>query len=188
MSANRQSAKVPDVMSAEEIAALKSAGYGVGDAGDFLGLSHEERELVNLNAAVTRTLCAARKRAGITQAELAKRIGSSQSRVAMIENGANGITLDLVFKALFAVGGTMPDVVRELSELKKREAELRHRLDAADRILKAGGKKKPVAVPIRSMVAPRPKPAVIVPYPKVKERKKEQHLPIRPLVAPKRNP
>jgi transcriptional regulator with XRE-family HTH domain len=46
----------------------------------------------------------------LSQQELAKRIGSSQSRVAKIESAAEGVSLDLSFRGLFAVGGKLTDV------------------------------------------------------------------------------
>ena len=48
----------------------------------------------------------------MTQNELAKRIKSSQSRVAKMEAAAADVTLDQFFKGFFAVGGNVVDVFR----------------------------------------------------------------------------
>jgi DNA-binding XRE family transcriptional regulator len=95
--------------------ALKAAGYRVGDVGDFLGLSAEERELVELRAAVSAAVRERRAERNLTQAELAGRLGSSQSRVAKIEAGSGDVSLDLMFRSLFAVGGRAADVLKKHS-------------------------------------------------------------------------
>jgi predicted XRE-type DNA-binding protein len=92
--------------------ALKAAGYRVGDVRDFLGLSEEERELVELRAAVSAAVRDGRAKRNLTQAELAELLQSSQSRVAKIEAGSSDVSLDLMFRSLFAVGGRVADVVR----------------------------------------------------------------------------
>jgi len=67
---------------------LREAGFAIGDYGDFLGLTAEEREYIELRAALVRALRERRKKdLRISQAAFAKRIGSSQSRVAKIEAG-----------------------------------------------------------------------------------------------------
>lgn len=90
---------------------LESAGFRVGDAEDFLGLSDAERRLVDLRLAVSRAVRELRQKAGVTQHQLAKALQSSQSRVAKIEAGASDVSLDLSFGALFAAGGGVSDLV-----------------------------------------------------------------------------
>ena len=53
--------------------ALEAAGYRVGDVSDFLGLSEEERELVELRAAVSAAVRDGRTKRNLTQAKLAER-------------------------------------------------------------------------------------------------------------------
>jgi predicted XRE-type DNA-binding protein len=92
--------------------ALEAAGYRVGDMSDFLGLSEEERELVELRAAVSAAVHERRKKRNLSQARLAELLHSSQSRVAKIEAGSTDVSLDLMFRSLFAVGGRVTDVLR----------------------------------------------------------------------------
>ena len=87
----------------------------MGDVGDFLGLSAEERALVELRAAVSAAVRERRTRRSLTQAELAGRLGSSQSRVAKIEAGSGDVSLDLMFRGHFAVGGRAADVLKKRS-------------------------------------------------------------------------
>jgi DNA-binding XRE family transcriptional regulator len=93
-------------MDKETRKALEAAGFHVeDDAAAFLGLTEEERQLVELRLVVSRAVRRRREEKRLTQQQLARKIGSSQSRVAKIEAGAEGVSLDLSFKALFAVGG-----------------------------------------------------------------------------------
>lgn len=89
---------------------LEQAGFRIGDAEDFLGLTADERQLVELRLAVSRAVRRLREEASLTQADLAKRIDSSQSRIARIEAAAADVSLDLSFRALFALGGTLDDL------------------------------------------------------------------------------
>ena len=91
--------------------ALEAAGFRVGDAEDFLGLSEEERRLVKLRVAVCRAVRRVRMKHRLTQQQLAERLNSSQSRVAKIEAGASDVSLDLLLRGLFAAGGRLTDVM-----------------------------------------------------------------------------
>lgn len=94
---------------------LESAGFAVGSAADFLGLSAEESALVEMRLALSRALRERRGGAGLTQVALARRIGSSQSRVAKMEAGDPSVSLDLLIRALLAVGASRRDVGQALA-------------------------------------------------------------------------
>lgn len=101
---------------------LESAGWKVGSAEEFLGLTREEAELVAMKIALGQVLKRYRARKRLTQEALAIRLGSSQSRVAKLESGFRGVTLDLLFRALFATGATTDDIAREIRHKKRRAA------------------------------------------------------------------
>jgi hypothetical protein len=61
-------------------ARLEEAGWKVGSAAEFLELSDDEAAFVELKLGLSEALRERRTRQGLTQVELAKRIGSSQSR------------------------------------------------------------------------------------------------------------
>lgn len=90
---------------------LEAAGYWVGDAEDFLELSPEERQFVAIRLAVSRAIRDRRRKLRMTQAQLAARMKSSQSRIAKMEAGAAGVSLDLMFSGLFALGGSVSDLI-----------------------------------------------------------------------------
>jgi DNA-binding XRE family transcriptional regulator len=85
---------------------LEAAGFKVGGVKEFLGLSEEEMALIDLKVRLIGMLRAARQEMGITQHALARRIGSSQSRVAKMEAAGQDVSLDLICKTLLALGVT----------------------------------------------------------------------------------
>jgi DNA-binding XRE family transcriptional regulator len=92
-------------MNRVEHEALEAAGWKFGDHGDFLGLSDAERQIVELRIRLSRGIREARERAGMTQADLAAAMKSTQPRVARIEAGGRGVSLDQMMRAYFAAGG-----------------------------------------------------------------------------------
>jgi DNA-binding XRE family transcriptional regulator len=89
---------------------LEEAGWQVGTVQEFLGMSDEEAAFVELTVHLTAMLRERRTGQRLTQAELARRIGSSQSRVAKIEAGDPSVSLDLLVRAIFATGATARDI------------------------------------------------------------------------------
>ena len=94
---------------------LEHAGWTVGSAAAFLGLSDGEAALVEMRLALSESLRERRQRAHLTQTALAKRLGSSQSRVAKMEAGDPTVSLDLLVRALLALGASQRDVAKALS-------------------------------------------------------------------------
>jgi|SRR5215208_2341622 len=103
-------------MTAAKRKRLQAAGWEVGSARDFLGLSDEEAALVEMRLALSASLRERRARAGLTQAALARRLGSSQSRVAKMEAGDPSVSLELLIRALLAAGATKRDVAQALTK------------------------------------------------------------------------
>lgn len=93
---------------------LEAAGFRVGTTADFLELSPDEAALVEMKAALAGRVREWRTRAGITQAALARRLGSSQSRVAKLEAGDPSVSLELLVRASIAAGASRREVARVL--------------------------------------------------------------------------
>jgi ribosome-binding protein aMBF1 (putative translation factor) len=89
---------------------LEAAGWTMGDYGDFLGLTDAERQHVELRGDLRRAVRRLREAKGLTQRALGKMIGSTQSRVAKVETGTGEVSLDLMFRAFFALGGKLEDL------------------------------------------------------------------------------
>ena len=93
---------------------LEAAGWTVGDASDFLGLSPEEAAFIELKLALSKRLKQQRESQQLTQEALAKRIKSSQSRVAKMEAGDPSVSLDLLVRTLLSVGATAQDIAEAI--------------------------------------------------------------------------
>ena len=87
-------------------AKLEAKGWKVGSVQQFLGLSEEEAANVELRLALSRALRQWRNKNRLTQAELAKRLKSSQSRVAKMETGDPSVSLDLLIRSLLSLGAS----------------------------------------------------------------------------------
>jgi ribosome-binding protein aMBF1 (putative translation factor) len=94
---------------------LKEKGFEVGSAGEFLELSPEEETYIDIRLDISELVKSRRSKMGWTQQELADAIGSSQSRIAKLEAGDPGISLDLMIKALLQLGTSK----KEIGELLK---------------------------------------------------------------------
>jgi len=104
---------------------LERAGWTVSDAGDFLGLSADERRFVEVKLALADGLRRRREQLGLTQTEVAERFGSSQSRVAKMEAAHRTVSTDLLLKSLFRLGASPRDVARLLSQKPRNRAAYR---------------------------------------------------------------
>ena len=106
-------------MKTEKLARLTQAGWGVGDAGDFLGLSAEERAFVETKLALSAGVREQRRRRRLTQAQLARRLGSSQSRVAKLEAADPSVSMDLMVRSLLRRGATRADIARLIQRRRR---------------------------------------------------------------------
>ena len=93
-------------------ARLERDGWKFGDAGDFFELDEIERALVDIRVSLAGALRQRRRDKKISQVALAKRVGSSQSRVAKMEAGDPSVTIDLLMRTLLAAGSTPADLAR----------------------------------------------------------------------------
>ena len=85
-----------------------------GSVQDFLKLSDEEAALVEMRLALSRNLRERRVGGGLSQADLAAKVGSSQSRIAKMEAADSSVSLDLLIRSLLALGASTKDIARAL--------------------------------------------------------------------------
>ncbi len=97
---------------------LEANGWKVGDAADFLELTDEESAYIELKLKLAKRLKEARTRRHLTQAQFAKRIDSSQSRVAKMETGDRSVSLDLLIKSLLSLGVKNEDIGKAITNSK----------------------------------------------------------------------
>ena len=89
---------------------LEAAGWKVGDAADFLELSDEEVEFIEVKLALARMVRDIRMDHGWTQTYVAKLVNSSQSRVAKMEAADTSVTVDLLMRTLIAMGASREEL------------------------------------------------------------------------------
>ena len=85
---------------------LEKKGWKIGDAKEILKLTDEEVAYIELKLALGDRLKSMREKKSVSQVQMAKLIGSSQSRVAKMESGDPSVSIDLLVKALLALGAT----------------------------------------------------------------------------------
>jgi len=98
---------------------LRAAGWKVGGVREFLDLSDEDVALIELKLTFADVIRQARQRRELTQIELAKLIGSSQSRVAKMEAGDATVSLDLMFRTAFSLGLSTSELGRRIAKPRR---------------------------------------------------------------------
>lgn len=101
---------------------LQEAGWKVETVEEFLGLSAAESEYIEVRLSLSRLLKACRERRALTQIQVARVIGSSQSRVAKMESADPSVSLDLLIKSVLALGANSKDIARVLSKRSQKAA------------------------------------------------------------------
>lgn len=95
---------------------LENAGWRFGSASELLDLSPEEAAYIEMKLALSDALRNQRERQNLSQVELARRIASSQSRVAKMEAADPTVSLDLLVKSLLALGMSQKSVARAMTK------------------------------------------------------------------------
>jgi predicted XRE-type DNA-binding protein len=94
---------------------LEAAGWKIGTTADFLQLSPEETELIEIRLSLGKSLKQLRKDKQLSQQELATDISSSQSRVAKMESGDPSVSIDLLIRSLLSLGAARKDIALAIS-------------------------------------------------------------------------
>ena len=91
---------------------LEATGWRIGNANEFLGLSAQEAEYVEIKVKLAESLRAKRRRRRMAQIDVAKLVNSSQSRVAKMEAADSSVSIDLLIRSLLALGTSNPELAR----------------------------------------------------------------------------
>ena len=83
-------------------------GWSEATVAEFLELTSAEETIVEMRVRISRAAREKRAELGISQRELAKRMGTQQPHVSDIENGI--ATLETMIRAYLALGGTAKKV------------------------------------------------------------------------------
>src|SRR5438128_12179213 len=106
-------------MNSTKEARIESVVSNVGSAAQFLVLNEHKAVFVEMKLALARCLHALRIRLKLSHSRVAELVGSSQSRVAKMESGDPSVSIDLLLRAVLAIGGSPAAVVRALASRKK---------------------------------------------------------------------
>ena len=99
-------------------ARLEKKGWKIGSAEDFLDLTPEEAAYIELKLRLGDNLKQRRVQRRMTQIDLAKRLKSSQSRVAKMESGDPSVSLDLLIRSLLVLGASNRDLGKLVASSK----------------------------------------------------------------------
>jgi hypothetical protein len=95
---------------------LQEAGFKTTTVKEFLDLSDEDMEFIEMKVALARLLKTHRTATlKVSQTRFAEMIGSSQSRVAKMEAGDPTVSFDLLVRSLLFTGATRKLVARAIA-------------------------------------------------------------------------
>lgn len=94
---------------------LQDAGFEETSVSDFLELSPADEVVVELRVRLAKELQKRRKAQGLTQAELAERRQTTQSRISSIENADESVSIDALIAALAELGVDRKEIGRVIA-------------------------------------------------------------------------
>jgi predicted XRE-type DNA-binding protein len=101
---------------------LEARGWRVGTVTEFLGLSAEEEEYIELKLRLADGFRRRRAQRQLTQGAAARLLRSSQSRVAKMEAGDASVSLDLLIRSLLALGTSRAELARMITNRRVARA------------------------------------------------------------------
>ena len=101
---------------------LESDGWKIGTAEDFLGTKDEETAFIEVKIGLAQAIKKQRVRRRMTQQQLGRLLGSSQSRVAKMEAADSSVSIDLMVRSLLRMGATRKDVASFVAKPARRRA------------------------------------------------------------------
>ena len=114
-------------MDATKRKAIEAAGWKVGDAADFLGMSDEKRQLLDTRVELAQAVRRQREALHLSQKQLGAMLKTSQPRVAKIERAASDVSMDQLIRAFTAAGGRI--VVKTANSKAKKGQKASGRKD-----------------------------------------------------------
>ncbi|EAQ81841.1 hypothetical protein DSM3645_16855 [Blastopirellula marina DSM 3645] len=89
---------------------LERAGWKVGDASDLLELREDEEMIIEMRVALAAKVRELRQRRKLTQVQLARLVGSSQSRIAKLETADKSVSMELLVRSLASLGASRKEI------------------------------------------------------------------------------
>jgi predicted XRE-type DNA-binding protein len=94
---------------------LEAKGWKFGGVEDFLGLTEEELEYIEVKITLSEMVKDYREKKGLTQIAAAEILKSSQSRLSKIETADPTVSIDLQIKSLLALGATKQEIGQKIA-------------------------------------------------------------------------
>jgi len=94
---------------------LETKGWKFGGVEDFLGLTDEELEYIEVKITLSKMVKDYRESRGLAQVDAAEILESSQSRLSKIETADPTVSIDLQIKSLLALGATKEDIGQKIA-------------------------------------------------------------------------
>jgi len=94
---------------------LEAAGFRFGTVGELFGLTEAEEELIEMKVAVAEAIHDLREAHSLSQADLARLMGTGQARVSKLERSAESTSLDTLFRCMLLLGATRQDLAKAIS-------------------------------------------------------------------------
>jgi antitoxin component HigA of HigAB toxin-antitoxin module len=101
---------------------LQRQGWAVGETAEFLNLTPQEAQFIELKLALAAGVRQLREQRGMTQAALAEQLGSSQSRVAKVEAADRSVTVDMIMRSLLTIGATPGEIAKLIRRVETHRA------------------------------------------------------------------
>jgi hypothetical protein len=100
---------------------IEESGWRVATVEEFLDLSPEDSAYIELKLALRDAMKRLRTARRLTQAQLARRMGTSQPNVARVESGDPAVSLDWLIRGLFALGASRSELAGIIQERRRRQ-------------------------------------------------------------------
>ena len=109
-------------MDAAKRKVIEAAGWKVGDAADFLKMSDQERQLLEMRVKLALAIRQQREAHHLSQKQLGALLKTSQPRVAKIERAASDVSMDQLIRAFTMAGGKIEVKTRKTKTRKRQRA------------------------------------------------------------------
>jgi len=93
---------------------LEDNGWKVGEIDEYLQLDKSDMAIIEMKVALAKAIVTKRKSIKESQTQMAKKIGSSQSRIAKIEHADPTVSIDLMIKSLLSLGATRKEIAKAI--------------------------------------------------------------------------
>ena len=94
---------------------LEARGFKETTVGEWLDLTPEQVEVIEMRVALATKLRKLRERRHMTQTDLARSLATSQPRVSKMESGDPTVTVDLLIRALLVMGASRGTIGRTIA-------------------------------------------------------------------------